>query len=198
MADVTEVTMSATGTGTPVSTETPTPTTEHATPDATGQSERMFKQSEVEALIRDRIAKANSKADEAARKATEAAERKAAEEQGKFQELYQRTLTELETERQQRRSTELLMLKRDIGSRFGLPAALVDRLQGEDEDSITADAKALSQAIPKVQAPNINSAATTPVSTKQTMADDVMREKATRYGVSPELFKQNYRPIGGQ
>ena len=198
MADVTEVTMSATGTGTPVSTETPTPTTEHATPDATGQSERMFKQSEVEALIRDRIAKANSKADEAARKATEAAERKAAEEQGKFQELYQRTLTELETERQQRRSTELLMLKRDIGSRFGLPAALVDRLQGEDEDSITADAKALSQAIPKVQAPNINSAATVPVSAKQTLPDDAMREKAVRYGVSPELFRQNYRPIGGQ
>ena len=157
-----------------------------------------MKQAEVDALIRDRIAQASGKADEAARKATEAAERKAAEEQGKFQELYQRTLTELETERTQRRATELTMLKRDIGSKYGLPAALVDRLQGEDEESIAADAKALSQAIPKAQAPNINSAATTPVSAKQTMADDVMREKATRYGVSPELFKQNYRPIGGQ
>ncbi len=190
MADVTEVTTEAT--------EAATPTTEQATPDATGQSERMFKQSEVEALIRDRIAKANGKADEAARKATEAAERKAAEEQGKFQELYQRTLTELETERTQRRATELTMLKRDIGAKFGLPSALVDRLVGEDEETIAADAKTLSQAIPKAQAPNINSAATTPVSAKQALPDDVMREKATRYGVSPELFKQNYRPIGGQ
>lgn len=198
MADVTEVTVSATGTGTPVTTEQATPTTEQATPDATGQSERMFKQSEVEALIRDRIAKANSKADEAARKATEAAERKAAEEQGKFQELYQRTLTELETERTQRRVTELTMLKRDIGSKFGLPTALVDRLQGEDEESITADAKTLSQALPKAAAPNINSAATTPASAKSSLPDDVIREKAIRYGVSPELFKQNYRPIGGQ
>ncbi len=183
---------------TPV-TEVTTESIETAQPDATGQkAERTFTQAEVDALIRDRIARASGKADEAARKATEAAERKAAEEQGKFQELYQRTLTELETERTQRRATELTMLKRDIGSKFGLPAALVDRLQGEDEDAITADAKTLSQAIPKAQAPNINSAATTPVSAKQTMADDVMREKATRYGVSPELFKQNYRPIGGQ
>lgn len=198
MADAPAGTTSTTGTGTPVSTEAATPTTEQATPDATGQSERMFKQSEVEALIRERIAKANGKADEAARKATAEAERKAAEEQGKFQELYQRTLTELETERTRRRVTELTMLKRDIGSKFGLPAALVDRLQGEDEDAITADAKALVQALPKAAAPNINSAATTPLSAKSALPDDVMREKATRYGVSPELFKQNYRPIGGQ
>lgn len=180
-------------------TEVTTEPTETAQPDATGQkAERTFTQAEVESLIRDRIAKANSKADEAARKATEAAERKAAEEQGKFQELYQRTLTELETERTQRRATELTMLKRDIGAKFALPAALVDRLQGEDEDAITADAKALSQAIPKAQAPNINSAVTTPLSAKSTLPDEVLREKATRYGVSPELFKQNYRPIGGQ
>lgn len=190
MTDVTDVTIG--------STESATPTTEQAIPDATGTSERMFKQSEVEALIRERIAKANSKADEAARKATEMAERKAAEEQGKFQELYQRTLTELETERAQRRATELLMLKRDIGGRFGLPAALVDRLQGEDEDTLIADAKALAAVLPKATAPNINSAATAPVSAKSSLPDDVMREKATRYGVSPELFKQNYRPIGGQ
>ncbi len=190
MPDVTEVTTETT--------DTPTPTPEQATPDATGTSERMFKQSEVEALIRERIAKANVKAESLAVKAREDAERKAAEEQGKFQELYQRTLTELETERTQRRATELTMLKRDIGAKFGLPSALVDRLVGEDEETIAADAKTLSQAIPKAQAPNINSAATTPVSAKQALPDDVMREKATRYGVSPELFKQNYRPIGGQ
>lgn len=98
----------------------------------------------------------------------------------------------------QRRATELTLLKREVGARFGLPAALVDRLQGDDEDAIAADAKALAAALPKAPAPNINSAAGAPVATKQAMADEMIREKAARYGVSPELFKQNYRPIGGQ
>lgn len=185
-------------TQTPV-TEVTTEPTETAQPDATGQkAERTFTQAEVDALIRERIARASSKADEAAKRATAEAERRAAEEQGKFQELYQRTLTELETERTQRRATELLMLKRDIGSKFGLPTALVDRLQGEDEEAITADAKALSLAIPKAAAPNINSAAGASVTAKAAISDELAREKAARYGVNPELYKQNYRPIGGQ
>lgn len=180
-------------------TQPTTATPEQTTPDATGQkAERSFTQAEVEAMIRDRLAGASRKAEEAAKKATEAAERKAAEEQGKFQELYQRTMAELETERQQRRATELTLLKREVGAKFGLPAALVDRLQGDDEDAIAADAKALSAALPKAPAPNINSAAGAPVAAKSAMADEMIREKAARYGVSPELFKQNYRPIGGQ
>ena len=46
------------------------PKGEHAQPDATGEkAERVYKQSEVEALIRDRLANMQRKADEAAKKA---------------------------------------------------------------------------------------------------------------------------------
>jgi hypothetical protein len=37
-----------------------------------------------------------------------------------------------------------------------LPAALAERLQGETEDELEADAKALLAALPKAAAPNIN------------------------------------------
>ncbi len=164
----------------------------------TSQTSKTYTEADIEKIVTERLQRDRRLREDASNKAIAAAERKAAEEQGKFQELYQRTMAELETERQQRRATELTLLKREVGAKFGLPAALVDRLQGDDEDAIAADAKALSAALPKAPAPNINSAAGAPVAAKSAMADEMIREKAARYGVSPELFKQNYRPIGGQ
>lgn len=43
---------------------------------------------------------------------------------------------------------DMTLLKHRIGSESGLPAALIERLIGEDEDSIAADAARLKAALP--------------------------------------------------
>lgn len=47
------------------------------------------------------------------------------------------------------KSAELAILRRDAAVKIGLPAALVDRLQGETPEEIEADAKLLLDAMPK-------------------------------------------------
>jgi hypothetical protein len=49
------------------------------------------------------------------------------------------------------------MLRRDVAAAAGLPAELADRLRGDDEAALKADAEALLALIPKKQAaPPIN------------------------------------------
>ena len=55
----------------------------------------------------------------------------------------------LETENAARRKAELMALRTRIGAEKGLPAAFIDRLTGDDEESIIADAEKLLAAIPK-------------------------------------------------
>lgn len=65
-----------------------TNTSESAEPGATGEkAERTFKQSEVEAMIRDRLASAQRKVEDAAKRATEDAERKALEEKQEWEKV---------------------------------------------------------------------------------------------------------------
>lgn len=46
------------------------------------------------------------------------------------------------------KSRELQLLKQSIGIETGLPANLIDRLQGDDEEALRADAKSLADFIP--------------------------------------------------
>jgi ATPase subunit of ABC transporter with duplicated ATPase domains len=48
-----------------------------------------------------------------------------------------------------RKAAEVAALRTRIGAEKGLPAALVARLQGDDEDAIAADADELLKSIPK-------------------------------------------------
>lgn len=72
------------------------------------------------------------------------AERKAAEEQGEFKKLYegaQAKLVELEAARTKAEREQLLAR---IASEAGLDATLAERLRGEDEAALRADAAALA------------------------------------------------------
>ncbi len=134
-----------------------TPTAGEHQPEPQAQPERTFTQADVDRIINERLAKERTKAESMAQKAREEAERKAAEEQGKYQELYERAQKQAADLQAQLHATEIASIKREVAARLNMPSALANRLQGEDEASIEADAKALMAALPKPAAPNINS-----------------------------------------
>lgn len=149
------------------------------------QPERTFTQQDVDRIINERIAKERSKAESMAAKAREEAERKAAEEQGKYQELYQAAQQKAANLEAQLRAAEIASIKRDVAQRLNMPIALANRLQGEDEATIEADAKALMAALPKPTPPNINSG-TGNGATPQ--ANELMnREMLLAIGLNPDL-----------
>ncbi len=133
------------------------PKGEHAQPDATGEkAERVYKQSEVEALIRDRLASMQRKSEEAAKKAAADAERKAAEDQGKWKELAEKYQAEAETERQRAQAASLAVLRRDVAARLNVPAVLADRIVGDTPEEMEADARQLLSGLPKAGTPTAN------------------------------------------
>jgi hypothetical protein len=176
--------------------EAQTPTTEQAQPDATGEkAERVFKQSEVEALVRDRLASAQRKADEAAKKAAADAEAKALKEQGEYKTLYEKLQAELEQERTRAKQLEVAGMRRDVAARLNLPAGLVDRLRGETDEEITADAETLLAALPKPAAPDINAGNSSMKgggSLPYGMTEESIKEQAVRLGVDPKLYRQQF------
>ena len=161
-----------------------TPTTGDNQPVAQAQTERTFTQADVDRIITERLAKERTKAESMATRAREEAERKAAEEQGRYQQLYEAAQKRIAEKDAELKAAQIASIKREVASRLNMPLALANRLQGEDEADIEADAKALLAALPKPAAPNINSgtgngAAPTP----GVMSEAEKKEMAARLGV---------------
>ena len=121
------------------------------------QAERTFTQADVDRIITERLTKEKAKAESMATKAREDAERKAAEEQGKFRELYEAAQQRIAETEARLKSAEIASIKREVAGKLNMPQALANRLQGETLEEIEADAKELMAALPKPAAPNINS-----------------------------------------
>lgn len=134
-----------------------TPTAGEQQQEPTQQTERTFTQTELDRIISERLAKERTKAEAAAVKAREEAERKAAEEQGEFKRLYEQTAQRLAETEARAKAAEIASIKREVAARLNMPAKLAERLQGETAEDIEADAKDLMAALPKPAAPNINS-----------------------------------------
>jgi len=161
-----------------------TPTTGDNQPETQAQTERTFTQADVDRIITERLAKERTKAESMATKAREDAERKAAEEQGRYQQLYETAQRRIAEKDAELKAAQVASIKREVASRLNLPSALANRLQGEDEADIEADAKALLAALPKPAAPNINSGTgngAAPVTGVMSEADK--KELAARLGV---------------
>lgn len=150
------------------------------------QPERTFTQQDVDRIINERIAKERTKAESMAAKAREEAERKAAEEQGKYQELYQVAQQKAADLEARLHAAEIASIKRDVAQRLNMPIALALRLQGEDEATIEADAKALMAALPKPAAPNINSG-TGNGAAPQAGANAIDKETLLALGLNPRM-----------
>lgn len=170
------------------------PNVSEATDTATGQEQKAetvtFTQADVDRIVSDRLQRAERKAQEATDKATAEAEKRAAVEQGKWKELYEKAEAKAEAERTEWRGKELAMLKEQVARTVGLPGKLAIRLQGEDEESLTADAKSILADLPKPTAPNINSGAGGGAA--QTAAGRygglTKEELAATYGVNPKYL----------
>ena len=161
--------------------------------DATGQiagstAGKTFTQAEVDALIAQRLERSKRQTEEATAKARTEAERKAAEQQGEFQKLYEAEKAQREATEQRAAALELAAMRREVADRLGVPAALVSRLQGDTPETLEADAKALMAALPKPGAPNINSTGgALPPSTVFANEQERLR-LASLFGVSAKNF----------
>lgn len=164
------------------------------TGDATGknggqETAKMFTQAELDNAISERLKRAQTKMEEATAKARTEAERKAAEEQGQYQKLYEQMKAEAETAKTEAAQIRLTSLRERIARTLGLPDALAARLQGDDEEAITADAKALAKILPRPTAPNINAQSgngAAPIPGQMTDAEKL--ELAAIYGVNPKYI----------
>jgi hypothetical protein len=83
---------------------------------------------------------------------------------------------------------EAAALRREVAAKVNLPAALVDRLQGETADELEADAKALLAALPKPAAPNINAGAPAGVPPVGVMSEEERKLRAAALGVDWRYF----------
>lgn len=167
-----------------------TTTAEQPAAEATQQpaAERTFTQADVDRIVKERLQRAEAKAQETAQKATQEAEAKALAEQGKFKELYEKLQADNQAATQRIRDMEMTSLRRDVASKLGLPAGLADRLRGDTAEALEADAKALLEAMPKAAAPNINASAGTGLTDAQ-ITKAQANELAAIYGVNPKYLQ---------
>jgi hypothetical protein len=114
-------------------------------------------------------------------------------EEGKYKELFEKQQAELTKAQADAKAATLRILRRDAASAAGLPVELADRLIGESEAELLADAKTMLAHLPKPAAPNINSSPGAGGAPKPGTPDDAaIAERANAYGVRPDLMKQQY------
>lgn len=185
MADTTTETTAQTTTATEQTADNATAaqqTTAAQTP-----AEKSFSQADVDRIIKERLQRESSKAEQMAQKAAADAEAKALAEQGKFKELYEKLQADNIAAQQRIKDMELSTLRRETATKLGLPTGLADRLRGDTAEQLEADAKALLEAMPKPAAPNINATTGTGLNDAQ-MTTAKAAELAATYGVHPKYF----------
>lgn len=128
-------------------------------------------------------------------KQTQAATETAAlAEQGKFKELYETAENRAATLEKQLReqadeiaAQKLALLRQQVATEKGLPAALADRLQGTTVEELTADADTLLAAMPRPTAPDLDGGARGN-GNGPTEAD--MTRILSRYNISPRYLEK--------
>jgi hypothetical protein len=127
-----------------------------------------------------------------AEKEAEEAARKAAEQQGQFKDLYEKEKTAREQAEAKAKAAELAALRGKVGTKYKLPETLIDRLQGDTEEALEADAKALAAALPKMPGTTDGGLGTNQTPPAQAKTDAEIRELAAVYGVSFEFLKAQF------
>jgi len=119
-------------------------------------------------------------------------------EQGKVQEAYEQVRSELDAAKQAAADAETRRIKAVIAHRHNLPEVLLDRLKGETEEDMEADALALLEALPAAEPPKPavsgNDAIAGTGGTEPTggLSDADIRRMAATYGVSFEALKSQF------
>ena len=135
--------------------------------------------------IRAALKKANNEAAKY-RKAAELAEQeKKAREDAELSEMdkLKRQLAEYEAKLKQ---TAYENMQRKVAKEFELPDVLATRLQGEDEDAMREDAKALAATLPKK--PTAATLSATNPSNGQPAGETLAQQRARVYGTGSDIF----------
>lgn len=116
-----------------------------------GDGEKKFSQADFDAALK----RALDQKEERARKAADAAkteqERKEAEAAGKWEEVNKQLTAENERLKTEKADLERRQLQTKVATEAGLPLPLADRLKGESEEEMTADAKSILALLPKTE-----------------------------------------------
>jgi hypothetical protein len=95
------------------------------------------------------------------------------------------------------KAKDVSILRRDIAAKVGLPAVLADRLKGETEDEITADAQALLDTLPKAD-PKKQSTIN-PTNPSNASQSETMEQKKARIGYNRtvDVFSDQFNTAKG-
>lgn len=123
-------------------------------------------------------------------KAQTESERKAAEAQGHYKELWEKSQADAAKAVADAQAAKQETLRLRVTAQVpGFPAAWADRLRGETEEDMLTDAKALMAAMPKPAAPNANGAPGDGSKPTPGQLNDVERaEIAAIYNVNPKYM----------
>lgn len=127
------------------------------TPTEAGKTdERKFTQAELDAIVKERLdreRKAREKvaADEKAKHEAETMAKNA-----EWEKLAKQREDELAKLQADIKARDLRDKRRAIGQKAGLPDAIADRLTGETDEELEADAKAILEALPKGALPKVS------------------------------------------
>lgn len=150
---------------------------------------RTFSQADIDRIVTERLAKEKAKSEAAVKRAQDEAEAKRLAEQGEYQKLFEQAQAKLQEAEERARALQIEGIRRDVAARLNLPAGLVDRLRGDDETAIEADAKALIAALPKPQAPDINAGNVGSGGKAPAWLGGLSKQEfAARFGVRAELL----------
>lgn len=126
-------------------------------------------------------------------KQSKALERKLAEYEAKEREREESKLSETEKLKRQLaekeaalQSLERAAMQRKAAEAAGLPPAFAERLKGETQEELEADAKALKEVLPKAQAPNVGT--TNPGSNATGQGETLEQRRARVYGGAVDIF----------
>jgi hypothetical protein len=121
-------------------------------------AEKTFTQAEVDALIKDRLAREKRKAEEKADEARKEAERKALEEQGKYKEMYEQLQKDLEAEKQNALKAKKQALLIAEGYTKEQAERYVKFIDGETDEELATALEVLKADIPPKQATYVDPA----------------------------------------
>lgn len=153
----------------------------------------VFTKEQLEQIVKDRLGREQAKREEAERKAREQAEAAALAKNQEWQKLAEKSAHDLEALRNELKARDLRDKRRAIGAKFNLPPELADRLVGEDDQDIEADAKKMAELLPKAPKPQPGPNATNPGASGQTGETDAQKRQRIFRGQSifdPEVSKR--------
>lgn len=114
-----------------------------------GDGEKKFTQADFDAALKKALDLKEERARKAALESEEERKRKDAEAAGKWEEVNKQLTDKVQRLEEEKAALERQQLQARVATQTGLPPQLADRLRGESEEEMAADAAAILALMPK-------------------------------------------------